>query len=104
MCSGVLDRYPNIQIILGHCAEALPFMIHRAQLRLAIGIPNTNGPHKKTVMEYFQQNFYATTAGVARESALKITVEEMGEGRVMFSADCPYESAEDQADWLMVYR
>jgi gamma-resorcylate decarboxylase len=100
MCSGVLDRYPNVQIILGHCAEALPFMIHRTQLRLSIGIPDTNGIHKKEVMEYFQQNFYATTAGVARESALKITIEEMGEGRVMFSADYPYESAEDQADWF----
>jgi predicted TIM-barrel fold metal-dependent hydrolase len=100
MCSGVLDRYPTIQIILGHAAEALPFMIHRTQLRLSIGVPGSNGPCKKPVMEYFQQNFYATTAGVARESALNITVEEMGQDRVMFSADYPYESAEDQADWF----
>jgi predicted TIM-barrel fold metal-dependent hydrolase len=51
-------------------------------------------------MEYFQHNFYVTTAGVARESALKIMIEEMSESRVMFSADYPYESAEDQADWF----
>lgn len=100
MCSGILDRYPNIQIILGHAAEVLPFMIHRIDHRLAIGVPNTNGAHKKTMMEYFQQNFYATLAGVRRESTLQNTIEEMGEGRVLFSCDYPYESNEDTADWF----
>jgi gamma-resorcylate decarboxylase len=37
---------------------------------------------------------------VRRERTLKNTIEEMGEGRAMFSADYPYESTEDTADWF----
>ncbi|KAL1851904.1 hypothetical protein Plec18167_007595 [Paecilomyces lecythidis] len=100
MCSGVLDRYPKVQIILGHCAESLPFLAHRIDHRLAIGIRGNNGPYKKSVMYYFQNNFYATLAGVRRESTMKNTIDEMGEGRMLFSVDYPYESNEDAADWF----
>lgn len=100
MCSGLLDRYPNIQIVLGHCAEALPFVIHRVDQRMSISSLGANGPHKKTMMEYFPQNFYATTAGVTRESTVRNTIEELRDSRVMFSVDYPYESNEDTADWF----
>lgn len=99
MCSGILDKYP-VKIILGHCAEALPFLIHRVDHRMSISIPGSNGKHEKTMMEYFQTHFYATLAGVRRESTLKNTIEELGESRVMFSVDYPYESNEDAADWF----
>jgi len=51
-------------------------------------------------MHYFQSHFYATLAGVRRYSTLKNTIEELGESRVMFSVDYPYESNEDAADWF----
>lgn len=99
MCSGILDKYPA-KIILGHCAEALPFLIHRADHRMQIGTPGSNGAHKKSLMHYFQAQFYATLAGVRRKSTLTNTIEELGESRVMFSVDYPYESNEDAADWF----
>lgn len=99
MCSGILDKYP-VNIILGHCAEALPFLIHRADQRMLIGTPGSNGKHTKTLMHYFQNHFYATLAGVRRHSTLRNTIEELGESRVMFSVDYPYESNEDAADWF----
>lgn len=99
MCSGILDKYP-VNIILGHCAEALPFLIHRAEQRMNIGTPRSNGAHKKTLMHYFQTHFYATLAGVRRLSTLRNTIEELGEARVMFSVDYPYESNEAAADWF----
>jgi gamma-resorcylate decarboxylase len=100
MCSGLLDRYPNVKIILGHLAEGLPFFIHRAQERMKLAAEGTNGPHQKTVMEYFQTHFYATLAGVKRESTLQAAIAEMGESRVLYSVDYPYESNEEQADWF----
>jgi len=100
MCSGILDRYPNVQIILGHCAEALPFLIHRIDHRMVIATQGSCGPHKQNMMYYLQNNFHATCAGVRRESTLRNTIEEMGEGKVMFSVDYPYESNEDAADWF----
>jgi 2,3-dihydroxybenzoate decarboxylase len=51
-------------------------------------------------MHYFRTHFYATLAGVRRHSTLKNTIEELGESRVMFSVDYPYESNEDAADWF----
>lgn len=100
MCSGLLDKYPNVQIILGHCAEALPFLVHRMDHRFSDGAPGMSGPHKKTMMYYFQNNFIATLAGVRRESTLRNTLEELGEGRVLFSVDYPYESNEEASDWF----
>ncbi|KAK9327537.1 hypothetical protein V1520DRAFT_299219, partial [Lipomyces starkeyi] len=100
MCSGILDRYKNVQIILGHCAESLPFLVHRIDHRMAIGIRGNNGPYKKSMMYYLQNNFYATLAGVRRESTMRNTIDEMGESRVLFSVDYPYESNEDAADWF----
>ncbi|KAJ5653672.1 amidohydrolase 2 [Penicillium lividum] len=99
MCSGILDKYP-VKIILGHCAEALPFIIHRADHRMNIGNPGSNGKHTKPLMYYFKTHFYATLAGVRRHSTLRNTIEELGESRVMFSVDYPYESNEDAVDWF----
>lgn len=99
MCSGTLDKYP-VKIILGHCAEALPFLIHRADHRMRIGTAGNNGAHAKPLMYYFQTHFHATLAGIRRESTLRNTLEELGESRVMFSVDYPYESNEDAADWF----
>ncbi|KAL4742148.1 amidohydrolase 2 [Aspergillus similis] len=99
MCSGILDKYP-VTIILGHCAEALPFLIHRADQRMKIGTPGSNGAHKQSLMHYFQNHFYATLAGVRRYSTMRTTIDELGESRVMFSVDYPYESNEDAADWF----
>ncbi|RAO73149.1 uncharacterized protein BHQ10_009161 [Talaromyces amestolkiae] len=100
MCSGVFDRYPNVQLILGHCAESLPFLAHRIDHRMAIGEAGGNGPYKKSIMHYLQNNIIATLAGVRRESTMRNTIDEMGEARVLFSVDYPYESNEDAADWF----
>lgn len=100
MLSGLFDRYPNVQVILGHCAEALPFLVHRIDTRLEIGEVGANGPYNRTMKYYLQNNFYATLAGVRRLSTVTNTIEEMGEDRVMWSVDYPYESNEDAANWF----
>jgi predicted TIM-barrel fold metal-dependent hydrolase len=35
MLSGLFDRHPDIQIIRGHAAEGLPFLIHRTDTQLS---------------------------------------------------------------------
>lgn len=100
MCSGILDEYPDVKIILGHCAEGLPFFTHRVDHRMSISMPGTNGAHKESTMYYLQKNFWATCSGVRRDSTLRNTVEEMGESKTIFSVDYPYESNEDAAEWF----
>jgi predicted TIM-barrel fold metal-dependent hydrolase len=100
MLSGLFDRHPSIQIILGHAAEGLPFLIHRSDHQLAHEAPGVNGPHTRPLRYYLKTNFYATLSGVRRLSTVQCTLAEMGEERVMFSADYPFMSNEDQADWF----
>lgn len=100
MLSGLFDRYPGVQVILGHAAEALPFLAHRVDTRLEIGVPGEDGAHNRTMVYYLQNNFYATLAGIRRLSTVRNTIEEMGEDRVMWSVDYPYESNEDAANWF----
>jgi predicted TIM-barrel fold metal-dependent hydrolase len=100
MLSGLFDRYPSIQIILGHAAEGLPFLIHRSYLQLAHEAPGANGPYTRPLRYYLKNNFYATLSGVRRLSTVQCTLAEMGEERVMFSADYPFMNNEDQVDWF----
>ncbi|KAK7531034.1 amidohydrolase 2 [Phyllosticta citricarpa] len=99
-CSGLFDRYPRVQVILGHAAEALPFLAHRIDHRLAVGVPGASGSHKQSVAYYLRNNFLAALSGVRRLSTVRCTLEEMGEERVLWSVDYPYESNEDAADWF----
>jgi gamma-resorcylate decarboxylase len=51
-------------------------------------------------MHYFRENFYVTTSGNFRTQALNATLSEIGEDRVMFSVDYPYESMHEAAVWF----
>jgi predicted TIM-barrel fold metal-dependent hydrolase len=100
MLSGLFDRHPSIQIILGHAAEGLPFLIHRSDLLLALEAPGSSGPHQRPLRYYLKNIFFATMSGVRRLSMVLCTLAEMGEDRVLFTSDYPFVSNEDQADWF----
>jgi uncharacterized protein len=56
---GVFDRFPKLQIIIGHMGEALPSMIWRANSELGPAAKYL----KRRVIDYFQQNIHVTTSG-----------------------------------------
>jgi gamma-resorcylate decarboxylase len=98
MVSGVFDRYPKLQVILGHCGEGLPFSLARIDQRMRHFQPLW--PAKKTMSYYWENNFHVTTAGVQDEAALENTVRVSGEDRVMFSVDYPFEDDVEIAGWF----
>jgi len=96
--SGLFDRYPGINVILGHLGETLPFGIWRVE-----HIIKRRGmckDLKKTIMSYLSDNFFITTSGVFRTQALLDTMLQVGSDRILFSTDYPYESAEEAATWF----
>jgi 2,3-dihydroxybenzoate decarboxylase len=96
--SGLFDRYPGVNIILGHLGETLPFAIWRVQ-----HIINRRGMCKnleKNVLSYLADNFFITTSGNFRTQALLNTMMEISSDRILFSTDYPYESAEEAAQWF----
>ena len=56
---GVFDRFPRLQIIIGHMGEALPSMIWRANSELGPAAKYL----KRRVIDYFHQNIHVTTSG-----------------------------------------
>jgi predicted TIM-barrel fold metal-dependent hydrolase len=96
MVSGVFDRFPQLQIIIGHMGENLPFSIARADSVLRTGTSHL----KRTVAEYFCANFHITTSAYFTVPPLQCALSVIGADRIMFSVDYPFSSAEDGTAFL----
>ena len=102
MASGLFDRHPKLQIILGHMGEGLPYSMWRIDNRNAwVKAPKTY-PAKKTFGEYFQNNFHITTSGNFRTQTLIDAMLEIGADRILFSTDWPFENVDHAAHWFDV--
>jgi gamma-resorcylate decarboxylase len=97
MVSGLFDRFPNLAIIIGHLGETLPFTIWRIEHWVA---RQAGLRHKKPLTQYLRENLYVTTSGFFRTQALYATISEIGEDRVLFSTDYPFESMQEAAAWF----
>jgi uncharacterized protein len=97
MVSGVFDRFPELQIILGHMGENLPFSIARADIALRAGTRHL----KRTVAEYFCDNFHITTSAYFTVPPLQCALSVVGADRIMFSVDYPFCAAQDGTEFLL---
>jgi len=99
---GVFDRFPALQLIIGHMGEALPFMVARASGVLgggsALGRVGTRMEHP--VATYFERNFHITTSGFFTDPTLRCALDLIGEDRVMFSVDHPFSDSRVGTRWL----
>lgn len=96
---GTFDRYPEAKLVLGHMGETLPFQLWRLDGRWKI----CNAQEKTLKLppsEYLKRNLWVTTSGVCSDEPLKCTLAALGEDRVMFSADHPFERTHLAVDWI----
>ncbi|MDB5915693.1 MAG: o-pyrocatechuate decarboxylase [Ramlibacter sp.] len=100
MASGLFDRHPSLQIVLGHMGEGLPYSIWRVDNRNAwVKLPK-GYPASKPLGHYFQNNFHLTTSGNFRTQTLIDAMLEVGSDRIMFSTDWPFENVDHAAKWF----
>ncbi len=100
MGSGLFDDHPQLQIILGHMGENLPFAMWRIDNANA-WIPNRHSyPAKKRISEYFCANFHITTSGNFHSQALIDSMLVLGADRIMFSTDWPFENIDHATVWF----
>ena len=100
MGSGLFDKYPNIQIVIGHMGEGLPFSMWRVD-NCNAWVPDRNKyPAKKKIADYFQANFHITTSGNFHTPALLNTMMVVGADRILFSTDWPFENVDHAAIWF----
>jgi 2,3-dihydroxybenzoate decarboxylase len=97
MTSGLFDRYPGVQLVLGHFGEFIPHAVWRMDHRLK-QVPNI--PAKRTMTEYLRSNVHVTTSGQFDSAALANAIAVMGVERIMFACDYPFESFEEAGTWF----
>ncbi len=101
MLSGLFDRHPTLQIILGHLGESLPYMLPRLQHRLDEQREGQRGAvAKRRPGYYFANNFHVTTSGHFHTKPLLEAIDQIGADRVLFSVDYPYEQMDMGARWF----
>jgi 5-carboxyvanillate decarboxylase len=98
--SGIFDRYPDLQIMVGHMGEALPFWTYRLDYMHQASVRSRRyaciKPLRKTILGYLRSNVLITTSGMAWEPAIRFTQQVVGEDRVMYAMDYPYQFHADE--------
>ncbi len=100
MGSGLFDQYPNIQIVIGHMGEGLPFSMWRVDNCNGWVEKRHNYPAKKKIGDYFQNNFHITVSGNFHTQALQNAMAVVSADRIMFSTDWPFENIDHAALWF----
>jgi len=83
--AGVFDKYPDLQIILGHWGEVVLFYLERLN---SLGLV---AHLQRPIADYIRQNLYVTPSGMWSQSYLQRTLELVGPERILFSTDYPYQ-------------
>lgn len=95
MTAGIFDRYPSLQVIVGHMGEALPYWMYRLNYMHQAGVRSGRyesiKPLKHDIPYYMQNNVYVTSSGMAWAPAIKFAQQVLGEDRVMYAMDYPYQ-------------
>jgi len=97
MGCGLFDEFPKLQIVLGHLGERIPYDLWRLDHRLKM-LPGR--PAKRTMAEYFRNNFYVTTSGNFCTQSLILAILTVGADRVLFAVDYPFEDHAQAATWF----
>jgi predicted TIM-barrel fold metal-dependent hydrolase len=90
------DRYPGLQLVVGHMGEALPFMLPRLDMALPVEVTKLDRP----VGDYLRENVHYTFGGFNWTQAFLDLVLQVGVERIMFSTDHPYASMSEARAFL----
>ncbi len=87
--SGVLEKLPHLQLILGHWGEVVLFYLDRIDLlSSALKLP-------RALSDYFKTNIFVTPGGIYTHRYLRWAIEVMGADRILFATDYPFNLSEN---------
>jgi len=93
---GVFDRYPKLQVVIGHLGEGIPFMLPRLQKNFPMEMTKLARP----LDAYLRENVHYTFGGFNFPATFLNLQQEVGVGRIMFSVDYPYGSMTEARAFL----
>ncbi|MBX7450213.1 amidohydrolase family protein [Mycolicibacterium sp. 3033] len=89
--AGVFDRFPGLQVILGHWGEVAAFYLDRIDpMARVAGLA-------RPVSEYFADHVFLTPGGVFSQRYLRWSLDVVGVDRILFAADYPFVPTEGAA-------
>jgi 2,3-dihydroxybenzoate decarboxylase len=98
--SGLFDRNPRLQIIIGHMGEGLPISMWRIDNRNAWVEARPGHRARHPIAHYFHRNVHLTTSGNFRTQSLVDAILEIGSDRILFATDWPFENVEHASRWF----
>ena len=93
---GVFDRYPKLQVVVGHLGEGVPFMLERLNRNMPMRLTKLQRP----LAAYLRENVHYTFAGFNFTATFLDLLLEVGVERIMFSCDHPYASMAEARAFL----
>jgi predicted TIM-barrel fold metal-dependent hydrolase len=94
--SGAFDKYPGLQLVIGHLGEALPFMLPRIESAIPVRTTKLNHP----LGDYLRENIHYTFSGFNYLPAFLDLLLQVGVDRIMFSVDYPFGSMTQARSFL----
>lgn len=89
---GVFDRFPKLQLVLGHMGEGLPYYLTRIDHWYPILFREGRVARlKMRPSDYFRRNFLITTSGMETHDVLQFCLTILGADRIMWAIDYPFE-------------
>ncbi|KAA2313907.1 amidohydrolase [Pseudooceanicola sediminis] len=102
--AGVFDRFPKLQIILGHCGEALPYWLYRidymhGHISKTGRYPDVK-PLQRRTWDYLIDNFYYTSSGVGWAPPIEYVRNVISPERMLYAMDYPWQFVPEEVGAL----
>ncbi|RSM43217.1 amidohydrolase [Amycolatopsis balhimycina DSM 5908] len=92
----VFERFPTLQIVVGHMGENLPFSLARADEWLTPRIKGLSGSVADQILEHVHITISAYTTAAPLLCALQV----MGADRILFAVDYPFGNSATTVEFL----
>lgn len=93
--SGLFERFPDLQLIIGHMGEGLPYALDRSS-----GVLSATRQGMRSVKETFLGNVHVTTSGYFTKPPFQCAVDMLGIDRLLYSVDYPFSPNEKGSAFL----
>lgn len=98
MVSGVFDRFPDLNVIIGHMGENIPFHLWRSDHWFERRADAYGSKRKPS--ELMKSQVMITTSGVEHGPALRYAIDVLGADRIMWAMDYPYERMAPSVEFM----
>lgn len=92
--AGAFDRFPRLQIVVGHMGEMIPYMLQRIERVSA------RWGRARPFREVWDANVWLTTSGNWSLDPLACILRNTKHDRIMYSVDYPFAKSADGLKWL----